>query len=305
MRKLEALCTDAHLVWESRIGSAFHVTNETGEIKTVFRYQIPFPADKEAEFLARYNVPASDRLRFYKDFAKCIQRQIQASNLLAQAKVPSILTFSDMKQERSQDGVTSIYLESEQVWPIMDRLLVNEVSPINLLDVIRRLGMILRDIHKEELGISHRGLDLNEVYINADNKILLGGFFYADIPSAERYTDYLPMKPANLPAPLLRGEKGTLGADVQMLAIAAWNLFSGHPFDARLTSRRLVYAEYATDEIVEALLYGLSGADETCNAFLRRLSDCRKVLSKTAYAQTTIPIRRQRLKEFKVEYQQP
>lgn len=299
---LSDVCTSKNFAWETELASAFHYRNEDGEVKTVFRYQVPLPPEKEAIFMAKYDVAANDRLSFYQNLVRCIQREVAISDYLTKAKVSSILTFSAVEQERDEKGVSYIYLETEQVWPVMKKLLTGAVPAITVLDVIYRLAVVLRDLGKEDVGVVHRGLDLNKVYINQEEKLKVGGFFYADCPGLGSFPDYLPTRPVNLPFVFLHGERGHQGFDLMTLSITAWNLLSGHPFDARLADSRLVFPAYATEGLVEALRIGMSGSLEYCNLFRRKLSDCRKQLVKTDYAQLAIPIRQQLLKEFVVEY---
>lgn len=295
--------------WESHFGTAFHINDEKGSAKTVFQYQIPFSAEKEAELLTHFKVAPAERLAFYQKLLACIQHNLAVTNYLQRANVPSILHFTDVQQVK-EDGRTILYLETDEVWPITARILHGEISQITLLDLLYRLSIILRDIHSETVGISHRGLDLNEVYIDGQGKILLGGFYYAactraDIDEIGASPEYLPMKPVNLPIALEKGAKGSQGTDILTLAMNAWNLYSGNPFDVKLTSKRMVYPEYATDEIVAALALGLTGQDANCNQFRRRLTECRKALNKTEFGSSFIPVRTQRIKQFRIEYVDP
>ena len=287
-------------VWSGEMADAYHCTDESGVVRTVFRYRIPFPAEQEAVYLVKYGKEPQDRLELYQQMARCIQRQVKVSEYLKESGIPSVLTYSKVEQARDEDGVSHIYLESEQVWPVIDKLISPSVSVITVLEILMRLAYILRDISK--VGVVHRGLDLKEVYINADNKILLGGFFYSECPGLDRYPDYLPQRPGNLPGLFLRGEAGHQGTDIQTLAILGWNLFSGVPHDARLRRSRLVFPEYAAEEVVSALMIGLQGREEECNAFRRKLADARKLLGKTDYAETKLPFVKPLLKEFVVKY---
>lgn len=298
---LSQFCTDANWAWDSELGSAFHYMREDGQIRTIFRYQIPYPLGQECLILKKRKVPESERLPFYKNLVRCIQRQVVVSKYLSQANVNSILTYDTFEQERSDDGVASIYLETEQVWPILNHLLVGEVSALTVLDVMSRLAVILRDIYKDPVGLVHRGIDLREVYISAENKILMGGFFYAACSQLGPYPDYLFGGPSNLPSTVRQGGPGSHKTDIQTLSAIAWNLFSGLPYDTEWKLPRNIAPQYAFPELNSALIMGLSGDDEVCNAFRRRLSECRKILNKPGVTQTMVPIRKPQIKEFRVE----
>lgn len=299
---LAAACSPENVAWETDLLTAFHYRNENGEMKTVMRYQVPLDPDKEAVYIAKHGIAPAERMGFYQNLVRCIQREVSVSEYLNKADVPSVLSYSKVEQEKSEKGTVYIYLETEQVWPATEKLLCDSISASTLLDLIYRLSIILRDISKDGIDVVHRGLDLREVYINAENRVRLSGFFYAACPNFGEYPSYLPGRPVNLPYVLLNGDSGHQGYDIMTLAILSWNLFSGNPYDARLTSNRLVFPEYATEEITDALLCGMSGNPENCNLFRRKLSDCRKQLSKNGEAPVYIPVRRQLLKDFIVEY---
>lgn len=299
---VKTVCTPDNLAWERDLYTAYHYTDEDGHEKTVMKYQIPFAPEIEAIFMVEHGIEPAQRRSFYANLVRCIQRQIEISEYLTARKVPSILSFSKVEQEKTEDGVICIYLETERIWPITYKVLHGTVSQITLLDIVYRLAIILRDISKEDVGVVHRGLDINEVFINKDNRICLGGFHYAFCPALGGQPDYLPGHPVNLPKIFLHGETGNQAHDVMALAIMAWNLFSGVPFDAKLPASRLVYPEYATDPIVDALLCGMTGNVSDCNLFRRKLADSRKLLNKSEGDRVFIPVREQALKEFRIEY---
>lgn len=300
--QLQDICIEKNFAWESRLGKAYHYEDEEGNAKTVFRYQIPFSPDKEAMFLSQYNVALADRMKFYQTLVRCIQRQVNVSEHLSSLGVPSILCFSRTEQEQAENGLVSIYLETEQVWPIMDQLLTNEVPSLTLLDVVSRLSIILRDIYKAPACVAHRGLDLNEVYINGSNRILLGGFFYASCEALGPYPEYLPCRPPHIPYQLAHGGPGSHKTDIQTLSFTAWNLFSGIPHDANWATKRMPLPEFASAELVEALLLGMAGEDEVCNLFRRKLTDYRKLLLKESKYQRLIPIRKPLLKDISITW---
>jgi hypothetical protein len=70
----------------------------------------------------------------------------------------------------------------------------------------------------------------------------------------------------------------------------AWNIFSGLPWDCVQTRASLtVPPKYAPPELLEVLELGLQGTPQSLTAFRKQLVQCRKVLSKTAFADTMIP----------------
>lgn len=293
-------CLDSNKAFDFSLGTAYHSAQD-GSVKTIFRIQIPFSSDRQLVEHKRRGVPQEKRLVFYQDIVRCVQRQITVSKYLTQANVNSVLSYTTVEQEKTEDGSTVLYLEcSQQVWPVLQHLLVGSVPALTVLDVISRLALILRDIAREPVGVIHRGLNLNEVYISADNKILLGGFYYAACPKLGAFPDFLPGGPANIPAAVWQGNPGSHKTDIQSLSAIAWNLFSGLPHDCEILTQRRTVPEFSFPELDNALLLGLAGEDEICNAFRRRLSDCRKLLNKPDSPQIAVPIRQQKLKEFRV-----
>ncbi len=297
---LAKYCVPENLAWQGLVGKAYHYTKKTlsgDSEKTVFRYQIPFPADVEAVYLARYGLSDADRLGFYQNLVRCIQREVDVTRFLKSHSVSSILSFSEVEQLRDDNGIIHIFLETERIYPILRQQLGGkEVSALTVIDILYRLSIIFRDINR--VGVVHRGFDLEEVYITSDNKILLGGFFYASCPGVIPYTEYLPHLPPYLPKNLRSGGTGSQNSDIQSLSVLAWNLFSGGAYDLSLNTAYLVRPEYAPQEIIETILLGLRCKDEECNSFRRQLLNARKSLSKTEYADQMLPLSRQALCSF-------
>lgn len=296
-------CIRENVAWESQLYTAYNSTDEFGIPTTLFCYQIPFSAEKEAQLLERYSIDPEHRMGFYRDLLICVQNSISVSAALISGGVPSILGFSNVEQVQRINGTSYIILESERVRPITQTILSETVTPITLLDIGTRLSMILRDIGMSETNrIIHRGLDMNEVFLNEQNRILLGGFYYSYSSASSDCPKYLPMRPAIVPPALIQGATGSAGTDTQMLAALLWNLFSGLPYDTPVDPYYRVFPEYANEEIAQALLMGLSCSDQGINLFRRRLQACRKLLTQMEGADIQIPIGKPKLKKVDIEY---
>ncbi len=286
-----------------RYGNAYSYKAGESGTKTVFRYDLPFSEDDEAIFLARAGLRPSDRMGFYQTLAKCIQHEVAVSAFLKENGVPNILTFDAVQQRRDEKAkVTSIFLQAEQVTPILSALFKRSINTVTALGVFVRLATILRDIAKPPCEVTHRGIDLSEVYLNADNRIVLGGFFYAHASALKPYPDYLPEKPPHLPEVFLRGQPGSTGADTQTLAAIMFNLYAGLPLDAVWEHTPRVFPEYATPELAEAIMLGLQCTDGQCSVFRKQLLGCYKSLSKSDAAAVMLPVRNQLRKEFTVAW---
>lgn len=299
---LKDYCQEENLVWTNLYAKAFRADISDEITHTVIRYQIPFDTDTEMIFLERFQMAPSRRVQLYQNLVKCIQQEVKASTLLAQSGVLSILQFFNVEQEREPDGISYIYLETEEIWPIRQKLLVGEVDRTTAINVITRLSIILRDIAKEPHQIVMRGFDINEVYVNKEDRILLGGFYYAASPALPPPPDYLPGHPLNLTEAVLQGATGTPGSDMYALACLAWNLFSSIPMDAQLPAHIRVYPQYGSEELAEVLLLGREGRDEDLATFRRRLGDCRKRISKDENATLRIPVREHRRVLYEIDY---
>jgi hypothetical protein len=301
---LSELCSTVNPSWRGKYADAYHYKDATGTKKTVFRYQIPMDAQDESLFLAKYLLSPKDRKSYYKNLAISVQRQVAILDRLHREGVQSILKYSRIEQERMENGVTAIYLETEEVYPIKEKLFSPSVSALTAVDVFLRIAYVFRDISK--CGVVHRGFDMDEVYINAENKILVGGFYYAACPGAPEFTEFLPQAPVNRPWIVDDGFAGNQGTDIQALCMAAWNVFSGLPAEAnRFQATRLVQPEYATEQITEALLFGLKCSEMDGNAFRRKLLDARKAANKTNYAQLELPFAKPLLAEWVLENGEP
>lgn len=284
-------------VWQGTYCRAFALS-EPAE-KTILQFRIPYTADEEAILLTKFQMSPGDRLPYYETLVKCIQRELSVSEYLKHSGIPSILYFEDIYQEQ-QDGVTSIFLQSEPIWPIKERLLRGAVSKLTVLDVFLRLLTILRDLAK--VGVTHRGIDMNEVYLNASDHILLGGFYYADCPGMDTPPPYLPEHPKYLPDVFLQGETGSLGTDAQTVFRLMYNAFSGLPIETLWRNPPNIQPEYASEELTDLIFWGLQCKDQELNPLRRKLSGYRKVLAKTAEAKERIPILEALLPEYKIEY---
>lgn len=299
---LADFCVPENLAWHEEAGVAYHYLKKTlsGEVeKTIFQYQIPFPPEMEAIYLAKYGLQSSDRLNFYQNLVRCIQREVDITSYLNKQNIGSILSFSEVEQIRDNNGIIHIYLETEKVYPILRQQFgANEISALTFIDILYRLAIIFRDINKAE--VVHRGLDLRKVYISTDNKIMLGGFFYSACPGVIPFTEYLPHTPPYLPKNLRQGSTGSQSSDIQSLSVLAWNLFSGGAYDLGFDPSYLVRPEYAPQEIIDILCLGIRCKDEECNSFRRQLLNARKMLNKTNYSQQMLPLPKQALVEFSV-----
>lgn len=305
MAHLLSCCKSENLAWKNGFSNGYHISDGNNRSKTVIDYPIPLPKDIEDTVCTRYNIAPDQRKNFYQSWLECIQREIAAANYLKSAGVKSILTFTKVEQEQDENKIAHVLMETEdKIWPVVGRLFSDTISAMSLIDVTLRLALVLRDINKDPVNMVHRGVDLNEVYINSEDKILLGGFFYADIPGkSSSEIPYLPCASANFMHSYSKEDEIGQNSDIKALSIIAWNLFSGNPHDAHLSLERLVKPEYAPTELADILVTGIMGlADNTqCNVFRRSLLNCRKMLNKTDYVNTQIPIRHQPTKQIRVD----
>ncbi len=285
--------------WETEFYNAYKVEDEQKNTKTAFHFQIPFAPEKEALVFEKHQIRPEQRKEFYQRLLVCVQHHLSTTRYLERLAVPSILTFSQVVQERI-DGASHIFLVTDNVQPILSGLFSPSVTILTAMEATQRIASIMRDISK--VGVTHRGFTLEEVFLNADNKILLGGFYYASCPGVEKYTDYLPNRPINLSPALLAGDPGHQGTDMQCLAMTAWNLFSGLSHDAAFTDYRLVLPRFATPDMANALQLALMGKEENCNAFRRKFTDARKAISKTEFAATLIPYRGKAKRAYRIDY---
>lgn len=285
--------------WRGAFHSAYRVKNDAGQKMTMFQYDIPLPTEQEAVTFARFGIEPEERSGYYQQVAKCVHRNVSISNLLRSNGTPSILTFEKVSQERDpKTGTTSIRLYSQEVSPIMSQLFRDEIPLLTLLDVFIRLSVIVRDMAKPPCEVSHRGISMDNVYLTADNKILLGGFYFSTAPSAPDILPYLHDSGRHLPPSLRNGASGSAATDMQTLSRILYNFCSGLPWDSEWPSTPNIFPEYAPDALAQVIRFGMDCSVADCNVFRRKLLDCRKALSKTDAAQISVPVYAPLLDEF-------
>lgn len=281
--------------WRTKYAAAYP---EDG--KFIIRYRFPYSRNREAALLGAYNIAPSDRLAYYQTLSSMVERNITVSNYLKSMEVPSVLTFENAYQKREDNGIIGIYcVASAPVTPITKAIFASDCNALTALDVFLRLAHIIRDINKTPTSPALRYLDLDDVYLTEDNKILLGGFYYAVAEGLLEPPPYLNDSAPVVPAALAGGTSGDLGSDMQILSQIAWNIFSGIPWDTAHTEASMkIPPRYAPPQLLAILELGLKGETESFNTFRKQLLACRKELAKTSFAQQIIPIR----KPFRKEY---
>ena len=256
---------------------------------SVFCVQIPYASEREAIDFAKYGIDASGRKGYYKTMLDGVQRHIAVMQYLKEKEVPSVLVPEQITQEKV-DGVNYIFVQTQAVSPIQQVLFCNqEIELLTLLDIFIRLTVVVRDLAQAQ--IHHRGISLDEVFLTEDNRIVVGGFYYADAVGGEQpIVPYLPQHGKYLPPELLAGEPGTQAADMRTLAQMLYNFCAGVPWDTQWPAKPNIAPAYAPPELIPALLLGLNCKEEECNAFRRRLLDARKAIAKSESKDIRIPI---------------
>ena len=285
------LCTQTSPVWREKYADVFAIQDSDGCNKTVFRYEIPFRAPKDAIIQKKHALSAQDRVKYYQSLAQSVHRHVEICNLLKAKGTPSVLLCEAVTQETdSETGNSQIFIQTESVMPIQEVLFKDGINILTLLDVFIRLSVIVRDLSREDCGVSHRGISMDHIYINKENKIVLGGFYYATAPEFAEILPYLPDHPRHLPLTLLQGATGSAGTDMQTLARLLCNFLSGLPWDTQWPVTPRVAPAYAPEGLAEILWFGMNCEDADCNMFRRQLLNYRKELSKTEQAKLIVPI---------------
>lgn len=283
------------ILWRTKYASAYL---EGG--KMVIRYRFPYSRQGEAALLGTYHLTPSDRLPYYQTLSAMVERNLTLTQYLEEASVPSILTFESTYQKQEDNGIICIYgIPNQAVQPITQTLFASDCNALTALDVFLRLAHILRDINKTPISPVLRYLDMDDVYLTGENKILLGGFFYAAAEDLSAPPRFLPDAAAVVPNHILEGGTGDAGSDMQILAQIAWNIFSGLPWNCEHTAiSKQIPPKYAPPPLRTVLELGLEGDPAQCNNFRKQLMQCRKGLAKTDFAHLTIPM----CKPFQKEY---
>lgn len=282
--------------WRTKYAAAYQ---EDG--KFIIRYRFPYSRPREAALLGAYGLTPSDRLGYYQTLSSMVERNIMVSNYLKALDVPSVLTFENTYQKQEENGIIGIYcVTSAPVVPITKVYFASDCNALTALDVFLRLAHILRDINKTPTSPALRYLDMDDVYLTEDNKILLGGFYYASAEGLSDPPPYLQDSAPVIPVTLTDGSPGSLGCDMQILSQIAWNIFSGIPWDtAHTEASKKIPPRYAPPQLQAILELGLTGDTESFNAFRKQLLACRKELAKTSFAQQIIPMKKPFRKEYR------
>lgn len=283
------------IMWRTKYASAY-IENE----HMVIRYRFPFSRQREADLLGAYALAPKDRLPYYKRLSTMIERNFEFTNYLASQNVPSILQFESTYQKQEENGIICLYgLVSSPVTPLSHAIFSAEYNALTATDVLLRLAHILRDINKTPISPVLRYLDMDDVYLTEENKILLGGFYYFSAEGMDPPPMFLPDAALVMPADIQDGSFGNAGSDMQTLSMIAWNIFSGLPWNCQHTpSSRMVPPKYAPDALRRVLELGLEGDPANCNAFRKQLMACRKELAKTDFANLMIPAPTPYAKEY-------
>lgn len=296
---LSNLCTQNSYTWHSKYADVFLVRDENQITKTIFRYALPFAEDQDAVLQEKYSLTAEDRIRYYQNLVQGIQRNRLITGHLINNHVPSILRCELIEQEQDlKTGQNVIFIQTEEVKPIEQVLFNKEINILTLLDIFIRLQIIVRDIAKSPCCVSHRCISLDEVYMNADGKILLSGFCNSISPGASEIIPYLPDQAKHIPAELIRGAKGDAGTDMQTLTRMLYNILSGLPWNTQWKNQMRIAPAFAPPGLTDILVFGLTCTEADCNYYRRRLLNFRKDLSKTKFASMMIPISNPYRKQF-------
>ena len=274
--------------WSNSFADAFPVQTEGENLKTVFQHQIPFSGEKEAIYFAKHGIPESKRMDYYKNMLACVQRHIAICQHLKEQGVPSILYPEQVTQEKA-GGSNYIFIQTQSVRPILPTIFGGtQIGILTLLDIFIRLSVVARDL--SQAGVCHRGFRLDEVYLTQDNRIVVGGLYYATGPKQTSIIPYTPGQSRPLPSELLSGQ-GSQALDMRTLAMILYNLGVGVPWDTQWPKQPRIAPSLMPKEVIPVILFGLNCKEEECNAFRRKLLDCRKAISKTDSGYWQIPIR--------------
>lgn len=271
------------LLWRTKYAAGILTDDQMA-----IRYRFPFSENREASLLYRYDLPPGERAAYYSTLAKAVERNISISNYLAAQGVNSILSFTDIKQQKEPNGIVCIYGSCAQtVSPVSQAVLQGNANALDVLDLFLRLATIIRDIHKPPCQINHRCLDMDDIFITEDKRILLGGFYYSTNPVLPPPPPFLPDHPTIIGS----DHGGDEWRDLQQLCRIALNVFSGLCWDAQYPQGSPRIAPfYAPTPLAALLLSTLDSDSGQPQAFRKALLQCRKELAKTDFAQSALDL---------------
>ncbi len=281
--------------WRTKYAAAYM---ENGSM--VIRYRFPFSRQREAELLGAHGLAPEERLPYYEKLSLMVERSFAFAEYLEKEAVPSVLKITSSYQKKEDNDVICMYCTlPAPVTPLSQAIFSADYNALTALDVFLRLAHILRDINKTPTSPVLRYMDMDDVYLTEENKILLGGFYYYSAEGKNAPPAFLPDAAMCLPESIRSGGLGSTGTDMQTLCMIAWNVFSGLPWDCQHTPASLkIPPKYAPEPLLRTLELGLQGDSTACTAFRKQLMACRKELSKTDFAQLMIPAPTPHAKEF-------
>lgn len=287
--QLGSLCRNSSPAWCGRHFSAFSVKDENGVGKTIFKYTLPFSEAQDAILVEKLGLSAEERSTYYQTLVQGIRRHIAITNKLKDSGTRSILFCESVEQEAdTETGRNNIYIQTCGVQPIQQVLLRDKINLLTLLDVFIRLTIIVRDIG--QANVHHRAISMDEVFIDDEGKIRLGGFHNGSSPEHEQIIPYLPDAPRHLPAQLLQGMSGSVAEDMQTVSMMLFNILAGLPWDTQWSRLPTISPAYAPEGLEQILMFGMKCTDNECNRFRRLLLDYRKQISKTMLSTLQVPI---------------
>lgn len=279
---LMELCTKENFAWSNGSIEGYWVDG-----LTILRRQIPLSPAVEARLMAEYGLGPDQRKDYYQTVAKAIQHEIAVTKRLKELGVKSTLTYIAVEQAKSADGALVICQSAEgQLTPLCQSILHGSVPAITILDIVSRLAIILRDLSQQ--GISHGNLSLDGIYLTEEQRILLGGWGYANGPEIPAAPEYAIDAPGALWAG--QGAPGSVPSDMEVLSVIAWNLFCGLPGNTLRPPMPDVAPQYAPVPITAALAIGRSGDKTKLQDFRKALSLARREILQSGEANTQIPI---------------
>jgi serine/threonine protein kinase len=162
------------------------------------------------------------------------------SSMKAASGHPNIVFFTAATDSLPR----AICYELSDCSTLSSKLSKGDVSPtllnLLLLDIARAIDFL------HVLGVAHRFVNPNSIFVTSDNRAKLGGLYL----SGSTFSDSIPITPSSYAAPELLSspDSGNQSIDAYAFTILAWRLVTGECPHAGLSPSRIFASVVAKDE---------------------------------------------------------
>lgn len=226
-------CTQEQLKRQNWYSSTYSakvaIGDHTPDNMDITRIQLPFEPDREIVMQQMFGISNAELKEFYDWFWLLVKNHVQKSRYFAKHQAASVIRLLSAKVVNKDSGGKIIYLLTEPCEPALPAILSEETNLDTIMNLLIRMGIILKDISQEPHYIHHRGITAESFYLRADGKIGIGDFYFAYQDGVDEreipYTFFEPQSAALWPTvPASEEPKQDINACCSII----WNILNEH-----------------------------------------------------------------------------